>query len=117
MSETLSYLWAPLELVREGRPGARDTFPELLTARGITLWHSVPENRIKLIARVYQKAFDETESFQDDPVISSTLLYLLGAMAKGTTIMLWEDCFTLAAFREWFPPHDEIWSFIEIGVV
>ena len=79
-----------------------------------------PANRLSLIQRVLEKAYDEVETWNDDH-LGSALAYLALAIADGKpdSFVDWSDengnpatRVARELFRQWFPGDDMVWLFI-----
>lgn len=76
------------------------------------------DERLALANEVFDKAYDELESFRAAGTFGSDLAYLLGAIIAVDDEYAWVDWATdcddtLALFRQWFPPDHQVWEFIE----
>lgn len=69
-----------------------------------------------LIKELMITAFENLESFKEDPDLSSTLLYLVGSLsgAFALPMTLPDDDPTLAWLREYIPEQSEIWNSIMV---
>ena len=76
-----------------------------------------PEERTQLIVEVADKLYEETESFEP---IALDIAYLFVAIAKGDTIVEWDEPDpgdgpyenTVKLFRNLFPSEHPVWNYI-----
>lgn len=77
-----------------------------------------PQQRLDLINRVCQKAYDETESWRSEDLVGVELAFLCWAIASdlesASNSVDWIDNPPiLKLFKEWFPRPDPVWQFIQ----
>lgn len=66
-----------------------------------------------IIQRVLNKAYAETESWNDD--LGVQLAYFCHAVVNDDKVDWSDSERVLSLFREWFPLEDPVWKFIEVG--